>query len=136
MAQWLDDFGNLAPPRPTYFPDNDLVPELVALYFANFNILSPVLHRPTFEENLRSSLHLRDRSFGSVVLLVCALGSRYSHNPRVLANGDKTWLSAGWKWFTQTQVLDDATLVSPASHLHVLQATCVRARCFFEFHES
>ena len=100
--------------------------ELVELYFSDINILMPVLHRPSFEEDVRSNLHLRDRTFGSIVLLVCALGSRFSHNPRVLAAGDKTWLSAGWQWFTQTRVLDDAALVSPASYLRVLQAICVR----------
>ena len=55
-----------------------------------------------------------------------ALGARFSHDKRVLVSGDKTWLSAGWKWFTQTRVFDDTTLVSQISHLRLLQAICVR----------
>ena len=100
--------------------------ELIDNFFANINILMPVLPRPTFEQGLRSSLHLRDRSFGSIALLACALGSRFSHDRRVLMSGDDTWLSAGWKWFMQTRVFDDAAILSPTSHLHVLQSTCVR----------
>ncbi|KZV61983.1 hypothetical protein PENSPDRAFT_658517 [Peniophora sp. CONT] len=123
---WLNDYGNDASYKPLHFPDPDLMDELVGRYFANINILMPVLHRPTFEDDLRSSLHLRDRTFGSVVLLVCALGSRFSYDRRVLVGGDKTWLSAGWNWFTQTRVMDDATLYSTSSsHLHILQAACL-----------
>ncbi|VDC00344.1 unnamed protein product [Peniophora sp. CBMAI 1063] len=122
---WLDGFGHQSPSNPLLFPDRDLMDELIGCYFANSNLLLPALHRPTFEEDMRSGLHRHERTFGSVVLLVCALGSRYSHNPRVLASGDRTWLSAGWKWFTQVRVLDEATLVSPATHLHVLQAMCL-----------
>ncbi|KZV61985.1 hypothetical protein PENSPDRAFT_759060 [Peniophora sp. CONT] len=124
---WLEGFGD-EPSRTAFnFPDYDLMDELIGCYFSNSNIFMPILHRPTFQEDLRSGLHYRDRKFGSVVLLVCALGSRYSHDSRVLSSGDKTWLSAGWKWYTQTRILDDTTLASPASHLHVFQATCLGA---------
>ncbi|VDC00347.1 unnamed protein product [Peniophora sp. CBMAI 1063] len=121
---WLEDFRTEAA-KPLIFPEQDLMDDLVRLYFQNLNILMPVLHRPTFEDDLRSSLHLRDRAFGSIVLIVCALGSRFSHDKRVLLPSDQTWLSAGWKWFSQTKVCDDATVVAPNSHLHLLQATCL-----------
>ncbi|KZV68284.1 hypothetical protein PENSPDRAFT_610193 [Peniophora sp. CONT] len=122
---WLDRFMHDVPFKPLNFPDHDLMDELIGRYFSDINILMPVLHRPTFEEGMRSSLHLRDRMFGSLVLLVCALGSRFSDDPRVLVAGDNTWLSAGWKWFTQTRAFDDATLVTPSSQLHLLQVMCL-----------
>ena len=126
MAQWLENMGRESP-KPLLFPEDDLMNDLIGRYFNNVNIIMPVLHRPTFDEDVRSSLHLRDRMFGSVVLLVCALGSRFSYDPRVLVASDKTWLSAGWPYFSQTRVFDDAAFVSPASHLHLLQGMCVRA---------
>ena len=108
--------------------------ELVGHYFSFVNIFTPVLHRPTFEEDLRSNLHLRERNFGNLVLLVCALGSRYTLDRRVLVDGDHTWHSAGWNWFMQTRIFDDALLLSTTSHLHVLQAACVCSRLGFPFH--
>ncbi|KZV68285.1 hypothetical protein PENSPDRAFT_22299 [Peniophora sp. CONT] len=122
---WLDRFRHEVSFRPLTFPDHDLMDELIARYFRDIHILMPVLHRPSFEDDVRSNLHLRDRMFGALVLLVCALGSRFSDDPRVLVPGDETWLSAGWKWFTQTRAFDDATLVTPSSHLHLLQAMCL-----------
>jgi len=35
------------------------------------------------------------------VLLACALGSRYSDDPRVMVTDDDTGLSAGWNYFVQ-----------------------------------
>ena len=49
---------------------------------------------------------VRDESFGSTVLLVCAIGSRYSSDERVLLNGLSNtglWYSAGWPWFRRVQ---------------------------------
>ncbi|VDC07914.1 unnamed protein product [Peniophora sp. CBMAI 1063] len=122
---WLLASEDAHMPQPHIFPDQDLMDELVDHYFANANTLTPVLHRPTFEKDLKSSLHLRERSFGNVVLLVCAIGSRFTHDRRVLVEGDPTWHSAGWNMFMQTRIFDDASLLFPTSHLHVLQAACL-----------
>ncbi|VDC07913.1 unnamed protein product [Peniophora sp. CBMAI 1063] len=122
---WLTFFGTVQELDPLRFPDQDLMDELIEHYFTNINIFTPVLHRPTFDEDLRTFLHLRERNFGCVVLLVCALGSRFSSDPRVLVEGDQTWYSAGWKWFIQTRIFDDANLLSTTWHLHVLQAACL-----------
>ncbi|KZV66805.1 hypothetical protein PENSPDRAFT_77534 [Peniophora sp. CONT] len=111
--------------QPLCFPDQILMDELVEHYFANINIFTPILHRPTFENDLRSYLHLRERNFGCVVLLVCALGSRFTDDRRVLVDGDQTRQSSGWKWFIQTQIFNDATLLTTTWHLHVLQAACL-----------
>ena len=64
--------------------------------------------------------------FPATLLAVCSLGSRFSYDRRILLSGDKTWLSSGWSYFSQTHVLDDAGLGSQPSHLHLLQSICVR----------
>ena len=108
------------------FPEPDLLWHLFECYFKHLNMILPVLHRPTFEKNVRDGLHLTDESFGGVVLLVCAVGARTSDDPRVLIeNNDGRWVSAGWDWFSQVQTAQKA-LVS-TSRLYDLQTYCVRA---------
>ncbi|KAI6154603.1 fungal-specific transcription factor domain-containing protein [Pisolithus tinctorius] len=104
------------------FPDDDLGLALVDLYFAHMNHLLPLLHRPTFEQKLRARHHLRDHAFGSVYLLVCANGSRYSHDPRVFVEGGFSH-SAGWKYFEQVPVIRKTLLAPPA--LEDLQVYCL-----------
>lgn len=57
---------------------------------------------------LAENRHQRDQDFGMIVLMVCALASRYSHDPRVFSPGDSgddgkgpKGLSSGWKYFKQ-----------------------------------
>ena len=111
------------------FPEPDLIDSLVDSYFAETNIYLPLLHRPTFENNIREGLHRRDADFGCVLLLVCALGARASDDPRVLLDPDREmgelsqeeqertrkwqWHSAGWKWFVQVQ--DSKSLLNSAA---------------------
>jgi hypothetical protein len=85
------------------FPDIDLLPALVEAYMTNYNIDLPLFHRPTFERAISEGLHLRDPSFGGVVLMVCALGARHVEDARVWMPG-QTRRSAGWKWFTQVDI--------------------------------
>jgi hypothetical protein len=85
------------------FPDLDLLPLLVNAYMVRVNTLWPLLHRPTFERDVRRGLHLSDPSFGSVVLLVCALGARFVDDPRVFPPGATT-RAAGWQWFVQVDI--------------------------------
>ncbi|KAJ7181389.1 hypothetical protein C8R43DRAFT_1116769 [Mycena crocata] len=84
------------------FPEDDLLHDLVEIYFTQANIYHFILHRPSFERDLANGLHLRDRRFGDVVLAVCALASKSSPDERVLLPG-QGGLSAGWKWFAQIQ---------------------------------
>jgi hypothetical protein len=69
----------------------------------NYNCDMPLLHRPTFEDAISKDLHLHDLSFGSVVLLVCALASRHVDDSRVLLPGG-TRRSAGWRWFNEVDI--------------------------------
>lgn len=98
---------------------------LINLYFEHVNLFSPLLHRPTFERSIIEGLHIEDSSFGSVVLLVCAVGSRFSNDPRVLLQGHDSSLSSGWKWFNQIHELQHRFL-APAS-LYDIQAYYVKS---------
>ncbi|KAJ7933782.1 fungal-specific transcription factor domain-containing protein [Mycena leptocephala] len=117
---WLSDWEKLPPPpTPVYtFPPKDLLDSLVSIFFTRINIIMGLLHRPTFESSLASGLHLIDHSFGSIVLAVCALASRYSDDPRVILGGTNSKLSSGWEWFQQINPARDFFL---ARTLHDLQ---------------
>lgn len=104
---------------------------LIQLYFYQNNIYLPLLHRPTFEKQFQNGLHLRDSGFACVLLLVCAIASRFSDDPRVLqldsnVNLDETRSQqrAGWKYFDQVQ-MQRKSLITPAS-LYDLQQYAVR----------
>ena len=86
------------------FPPSDLLHKLVHLYFDRVNIFMPLMHRPTFERSLKRSEHLSNHNFGMTVLLVCAIGARYSHDPRVTLPGDEIGLSSGWQYYNQVQL--------------------------------
>jgi hypothetical protein len=61
--------------------------------------------------------------FAAVVMLVCAVASRYSNDPRVLLDGVDSWHSCGWKYFDQVQVVRKSLLAPPT--LYDLQFYCV-----------
>ncbi|CAK5280350.1 unnamed protein product, partial [Mycena citricolor] len=83
------------------FPEPDLLATLVTAYFTHFNPCLPVLHRKIFEATLATGRHLVDPQFGSTVLGVCALGSKYCDDPRVILEGTDSTLSAGFRYYRQ-----------------------------------
>lgn len=97
------------------------------------NSFLPLLHRPTFDKSLTEGLHHRDDGFGAVVLLVSAVGARFSDDPRVILEGTGSTHSAGWAWFHQVQMVR-RSLFSPPS-LYDLQVYCVSRLTFAEFHK-
>ncbi|KAI0337246.1 hypothetical protein BDW22DRAFT_1364331 [Trametopsis cervina] len=117
------------------FPPADLLSSLVSLFFRMHNNFTPVLHRPTFDRMLADKRHLVDEDFASIVLLVCAIGSRWSTDRRVLleeeersnedGEGEEWWHSSGWKWFKQVR-LGRKALFSPPC-LADIQITCLAA---------
>ncbi|KAJ7089025.1 fungal-specific transcription factor domain-containing protein [Mycena crocata] len=112
------------------FPEEDLFPKLVKIYFDQINPLLGVLHLPSFHQSLADGLHLRDPHFGAVVLVVCALGSRYSDDPRVFLPPDELHSSydehsCGWKYFNQVRPL--RTSFSPEPSLYTIQLLCLSA---------
>ncbi|KAF8813792.1 hypothetical protein BYT27DRAFT_7180557 [Phlegmacium glaucopus] len=110
--------------EPRYaYPEEDLLWSLVSLYFEHANIFLPLLHRPTFEKSLVLGQHLWDPSFGMTVLLVCAVGSRYSEDPRVFISGDSSGLSCGWQYFCQVPLYRNILLSK--SSIYDLQYYCL-----------
>ncbi|TFK44394.1 fungal-specific transcription factor domain-containing protein [Crucibulum laeve] len=109
---------------PNYvYPDPDLIESLVSLYFSHIHILTPILHRPSFEKSVREGLHLYDRGFGMILLMVCATASRYSMDPRIFSDDDDSGISCGWKYFSQIPTIRNF-LVYQAT-LYDLQYYCL-----------
>ncbi|KAK7437250.1 Gypsy retrotransposon integrase-like protein 1 [Stygiomarasmius scandens] len=114
---------------PLEFPSDDLLPSLVDLYFTSTNRFLPLLHRPTFEKNIRQRLHYRDRQFGYVVLTVCAIGARHSSDSRVYYDESRNEFSVGWRWFRQVKMIKSSFTNPPT--LYELQL-CVAAVMFLQ----
>lgn len=95
-------------------PPTDLRDALIDLFFIHVNAFFPLLHRPLFESHVREELHLKDSAFACVLLLVCAVGSRWSVDRRVFLEQDQPLQhSAGWKFFEQVQFLRRSLLTPP-----------------------
>lgn len=129
--QWEKFTRNLVSARNFVPPPADLAEELIDLYFHHTNMYLPLLHRPTFEKGVKANLHVTNTGFGSVYMLVCSLGSKFSNDPRVKYDGQESPHSAGWKWFNQA-ITSMKTPLSPAT-LYDLQSYAV---CFFLFFAS
>lgn len=105
---------------------------LIDLYFQHSNIFLPLLNSVIFRRDLDAGLHLRDEAFGSTVLLVCAIGSRYTTDERVLLDGlipsedPHAYQAAGWRWFRRVQQTRKMYELRVAT-LHDLQIPAVSA---------
>ncbi|PIL33902.1 hypothetical protein GSI_03608 [Ganoderma sinense ZZ0214-1] len=95
--------------------------ELVDGYFGHLNAYFALLHRPTFERDVRSGLHLRDRGFGAVVLLVCAAGSAWAYGS-LHAQPRQT---PGWQWFDKVSSASFSLIARP--RLYDVQACALMA---------
>ena len=91
---WKTEDDNFDPPQ-------DLIDNLVEIYFNNTGLHRPLLHKKTFKEG-----KMFDKDFRRCLWLVCAIGSRLSDDPRVLdpselgPNGKAlSFHSAGWPFF-------------------------------------
>ncbi|KAF7288615.1 Zn(2)-C6 fungal-type domain-containing protein [Mycena indigotica] len=115
--------------RPRYvFPPPDLLADLVALYFEHANVYVPLLHRPTFTRLLARNGHLEDDKVGAIVLIVCAIGARFSPDPRVLGSnaaggGTTAQLACGWQYFSQLSTELEFMFETPG--LYDLQRYCL-----------
>ncbi|EKM58717.1 uncharacterized protein PHACADRAFT_182969, partial [Phanerochaete carnosa HHB-10118-sp] len=106
-SEFWSYYTDIFPPSPPYteFPEPVIMNELLDDYFRTIHVNFPLLHRPTFLQNIASGLHLVDEGFGATVLLVCALSARFSTNPVVLPPGSTNWWWAGWWWFYQVHAM-------------------------------
>ncbi|KAF7323790.1 Zn(2)-C6 fungal-type domain-containing protein [Mycena kentingensis (nom. inval.)] len=96
LRPWLE---TTRPTRYT-FPDDDLLPSLVSLYFTHVNAFYPLMHRPSFDF-ISTKSYETDTEFGAIVLLVCALGAQYSTDPRIRSDPAAP---AGHVWFDQVDL--------------------------------
>ena len=94
-----------SPPVQFEFPDVDLMRHLIDCYFDNLNILLPLLHRPSFVRSIEEGLHHVDHNFGATVLLVCAIGCRYSEDPRISHEITTSTSCTAWLYFKQLHKL-------------------------------
>ncbi|KIY72122.1 hypothetical protein CYLTODRAFT_344720 [Cylindrobasidium torrendii FP15055 ss-10] len=98
------------------FPAADLLDDLVKIFLRYFNQHFHILHGPTFVRQVAAGLHHTTPAFGSVVLAVCALASRYSDDPRVGEGHHK-----GWNYYTQIKAIHLGQYLDPANLLWDLQ---------------
>ncbi|KAJ7200688.1 fungal-specific transcription factor domain-containing protein [Mycena rebaudengoi] len=106
------------------FPEEDLMYDLIELYFFHVHPFLPLLHRPTFEKSVAENLHLTSSRFGATLLLVCALAARYSSDPRVyLAGTNNSEHSCGWKWIGQIRLVKQSFTTTPS--LYDVQICCL-----------
>ncbi|KIK55563.1 hypothetical protein GYMLUDRAFT_230895 [Collybiopsis luxurians FD-317 M1] len=119
------------PEEPHYmFPEDDLLGQLVSIFFSRIHTHFPLLHGPTFRKQVfQDKLHLKDPQFGATVLAVCSLASRHCSDPRVLVDGIQSRRSAGWKYFQQIR-LGRSSYVHPASLFEV--QLCALASLFLQ----
>ncbi|KAJ3977120.1 fungal-specific transcription factor domain-containing protein [Lentinula raphanica] len=116
---WTRAPWHQSPPEaedPPYdFPEPDLLHILLDAFFDKHNSIFPVLHRPSFERQVYvENLHITDRRFGAVVLVVCALASRLVDDPRTLYDESQNLHSAGWKYFKQIRLVQ-SSCIDPVS---------------------
>lgn len=109
--RWRD-----AQPEPVELPPPDLVESLVDLFFRYINPFCPILHRGLFEQTLAGGTHLASdatgRTFARLLLLVCAVASRWSFDPRVLIDGQPH--SAGYEFFCRAGPMTWAFRTQPS----------------------
>ncbi|KAH9485168.1 putative transcriptional regulatory protein [Psilocybe cubensis] len=122
MRPWELTFAT-SPETSYVYPEDDLLQSLISLYFDKVNCVLPVLHQPTFMKSLSIGQHHWDPSFGMIVLLVCAIGSRYSHDHRVTVPNDASGLSSGWHYFCQVPIHRKIMLYK--ANIHDLQYYCL-----------
>ncbi|GJE89793.1 Zn(II)2Cys6 transcription factor [Phanerochaete sordida] len=103
---WTNLPDNMLPDPPyTNFPEPVLLSELLENYFRDVHDNFPLLHRPTLIRGIAAGLHYSSEGFGAIVLLICAIGARFSTNPAVLPPGSTTWHRAGFRYYDQVQTV-------------------------------
>lgn len=123
QSQWMGPHP-CPPSNRLEFPPPDVIASLVDAYFAHSNIYYPVLHRPTFQRLLDQELHQHDHELGSLLLVVCAIGTRFSDHPYVsdvTAEGTNRCMT---QWLIQTREVMKKSFTSTAT-LFEVQYYCV-----------
>ncbi|CDW98074.1 hypothetical protein, partial [Sporisorium scitamineum] len=67
-------------------PDHDLIKDLFDVFFQQLHPLMPIVHRPSLERDLATGRADKDSAFRGFVFTILAIASRFSNDPRVLAD--------------------------------------------------
>ncbi|SPO23033.1 related to transcriptional activator Mut3p [Ustilago trichophora] len=67
-------------------PDRDLIKDLFDVFFTQLHPLMPIVHRPSLERDLATGRADKDSAFRGFVFTILAIASRFSNDPRVLAD--------------------------------------------------
>ncbi|KAG9032774.1 hypothetical protein FRB95_001034 [Tulasnella sp. JGI-2019a] len=103
-SQWVWMTTVLPDIRNLRFPPPDLIQILIDLCFSEVMSLLPLIHRPSFERQYAEGRASSDLDFARLLLLVCAVGSRFCDDPRLCLTssaGEVKWNSAGCMYFAQ-----------------------------------
>ncbi|KAH7108549.1 fungal-specific transcription factor domain-containing protein [Auriculariales sp. MPI-PUGE-AT-0066] len=79
-------------------PPPDQLASCVQVYFETWNPIVPMLHRPLFEHQLLNNKPNRDKRFGVVLMLMCALAEN-----RFAGRAPQDPHPPGWKYFNQAE---------------------------------
>lgn len=94
-------------------PPDDLIWSLIGLFFRHVAPTLPVLDRRKFENAFHERQYRKSSQNEALLLLVCAIGSTYSIDPRIASNSGNTPRD-GWRYFLRgrdwVQSLTPATL--------------------------
>ena len=78
-----------------------LMLHLVDSFFDNLDLVLPLLHRPSFMRSIAEGFHELDQNFGATVLLVCAIGCRYTDHPSVVHELSTSTPCTAWSLYNQ-----------------------------------
>lgn len=67
-------------------PDRDLINDLFDVFFEQLHPLMPIVHRPSLQRDLSTGRADKDSAFRGFVFTILAIASRFSNDPRVLAD--------------------------------------------------
>lgn len=90
---WLDNWSREISPHSSFtnlpytnedFGDESLLEQLITLYFEKVNVSMPLLNESHFRKQIPNKLN---RSFGTILMLVAALGALYSNDNRLSIPG-------------------------------------------------
>jgi len=93
-----------------------LMLHLVDRYFDNLDLVLPLLHRPSFMRLIAERLHDLDQNFGATVLLVCAIGCRYTDDPRVVHELSTSTSCTAWGLYNQVDIIRKAPYLPHSLH--------------------
>lgn len=108
-----------------FYPEFDLEQDLFRIYFQDVHPFCPLLHPPTFFQDQQAGKAKTHDSFRALCLMVCAIASRFSKDPRVycdLVDHPQTAAQAAGLRYSMTAGPYLFRLVPNPAGIHDLQA--------------